>query len=77
MTVAELIAKLQEMPQDARVVTESPEEGWEEVDSVFQEAIKKNIRGGYIGTYESSCPWRNNDQPEEIAVALSWARLQA
>lgn len=75
MTVAELIAKLQEMPQDARVVTESPEEGWEDVSSVFQEAIKKNTRGGYIGTYESSCDWIDNDNPEEMAVAVSWTRV--
>lgn len=72
MTVAELIAKLQEMPQDARVVTESVEEGWEEIKRVLQEPITKNLRGGYIGTYESA---DDGVQPDEIAVVVSWTTM--
>lgn len=57
MTVSELLAQLQILPQDALVVTEGYEEGYDSIKSVSEitlvEAEKKEW---YLGKYEKPYP---------------------
>jgi hypothetical protein len=72
MTVAELIAKLQEMPQDARVVIDGYEEGVEDVQIVQAAPVVLNVNpvtDTMYGTHELQS--RLSDRTaDEIAVYL-------
>lgn len=81
MTVAELIAKLQEMPQEARVVIDGYEGGIEDVRTVIQAPILLDVRdesSTMEGNHElwrgadDSDPWAEpSERPaDEIAVYL-------
>lgn len=71
MTVAELIAKLQEMPQDARVVLENHYDGLD--DAVEVEAVPivigERFPGGIGGTHGE---WGRHMKgpPDETAVVI-------
>jgi hypothetical protein len=70
VTVTELIAKLQQMPQDARVVIDGYEGGLEDVTEVAKLAIVLNYHSSaHFGPHEE---WNSNrsDAHDEIAVYL-------
>ena len=72
MTVAELIAKLQEMPQDARVVVDGYEGGLEDVSNVNTISVVLNgNRPGfeYYGPHEEWEPYMDQE-PDETAVYI-------
>lgn len=70
MTVAELIAELQEMPQDARVVVDGYEGGLADVDYVTTVSIVLNRnKADYYGPHEE---WESymDTEPDETAVYI-------
>jgi len=70
MTVAELIAKLQEMPQDARVVIDGYEGGLEDVSTVQTTSIALNRNEpGIFGPHEEWDPYMDQE-PDETAVYI-------
>lgn len=72
MTVAELIAKLQELPQDARVVIDGYEGGVEDVAQVSMAPILVNvgdIADPMYGNHEL-CPEPGERPADETAVYL-------
>lgn len=77
MTVAELIAKLQELPQDARVVIDGYEGGLEDVEVVRVIEIIVGSKGpcsDLFGTHEQWFPAVHDrparKRPHETAVYL-------
>jgi predicted RNA-binding protein with PUA domain len=71
MTVAELIAKLQEMPQDARVVLENRYDGFDDADEVKAVPIVVGLRfnegiGGQHGEWGSYL----KEPPDATAVCI-------
>lgn len=70
MTVAELITKLQEMPQDARVVGDGYEGGLVDVNTVTTVPILLDRhKADYLGPHEvwDSCM---DTKPDETAVYI-------
>jgi hypothetical protein len=71
MTVAELIAKLQEMPQEARVVLDNHYDGFNDVDDVetVEIMIGEPLPRGIGGTHSQ---WGRyiKKPPDETAVAI-------
>lgn len=70
MTVAELIAKLQEMPQDARVVVDGYEDGLKDASLVQTIPVVLNANTSCCsGPHEQ---WESymNVQPDETAVYI-------
>ena len=77
MTVAELIAKLQEMPQEARVVVDGYEDGLNDIDTVELIEIVVGSKGPCSDLFGRHVQWwpptvdrRNDDRPHEPAVYL-------
>ena len=65
MTVTELIHQLQKMPQDALVVTEGYETGFEPIKKVELLKVEDNIsRQWWDGKYEKS------DKPDALQVVF-------
>lgn len=70
MTVAELIAKLQEMPQDARVVVDGYEGGLDDASIVQTTLIVLNENEpGIFGPHEQWMPYMDRE-PDETAVYI-------
>lgn len=70
MTVAELIAKLQEMPQDARVVVDGYEDGLKDASLVQTIPVVLNANtSSWTGPHKQ---WESymNVQPDETAVYI-------
>lgn len=71
MTVAELIAKLQEMPQDARVVLENHYDGLDDADEIeaVPIVVGEFFPGGIGGTHAQ---WGHymKTPPDETAVVI-------
>jgi hypothetical protein len=71
MTVAELIAKLREMPQEARVVLDDHYDGFNDVDDVetVEIMVREPLRGGIGGTHGQ---WGRytKEPPDETAVVI-------
>lgn len=70
MTVAELIAKLQEMPQDARVVVDGYEGGYEDLSDVSTVDIVLNRYEGFPLGRHGDWLHRDGQEPHETAVYL-------
>ena len=77
MTVAELIAKLQEMPQDARVVVNGYEGGLDDLETVELIEIVVGLNESYGGLFGPHEKWhppvvdpRGSNLPHETAVYL-------
>ena len=71
MTVAELIAKLQEMPQDARVVLDDHYDGFNDADDAetVKIMIGEPLPGGIGGTHSEWGRYMRKP-PDEIAVVI-------
>ncbi len=72
MTVAELIAKLQAMPQDARVVTDGFDETY--IDDVARVELRgilvdRRPPGGHLAPHDEA---EGDETPDEIAVWINW-----
>ena len=71
MTVAELIAKLQEMPQDARVVLENHYDGLDEIYEVeaVPIVVRERFTGG-IGGQHGEWGRYMKMPPDETAIVI-------
>ncbi len=71
MTVAELIAKLQEMPQDARVVLENHYAGLDDADEIEAVPIVVgNLFTGCLGGTHGQWGHYMKKPPDETAVVI-------
>lgn len=69
MTVAELIEKLKEMPQDRRVVTRGYEGGFDDVDDLTLMNIMLNFhKAWYYGPHEQSGR-RSSGSPARVSTS--------
>lgn len=71
MTVAELITKLQALPNhNLRVVVRGYEAGYNDITELEELKLKLNVYNNvYYGDHES--PWETSDPYDEIAIHLS------
>lgn len=68
MTVAELIAELQQYPSTARVIVDGYEGGYDDVAGVRACPIRVHVhREGYFGPHEDA----RNQPAEETAILIS------
>ena len=70
MTVSELIAQLQQYPEDMRVIVDGYEGGYDDIKSVHTIPIMVNVNDqSYMGSHDD--PFYDDETADETAVHLT------